>query len=101
MGRNLFVGNLAYRATEEMVRSLFEQIGEVESINIIMDRDTGRPRGFGFVKMVRDEDAARAVEELNGRPFLERALIVNEARPREGGGGGPRRGGGDRSGGRY
>ncbi len=92
MGQNLYVGNLAYRVTEEDLRDLFGKIGEVESVNIIMDRETGRPRGFGFVKMAKAEDAARAVDELNSRPFQGRALVVNEARPRAEGG--PRREGG-------
>ena len=83
MGRNLYVGNLAYRATEEMLRELFEQIGDVDTVSIIMDRQTSRPRGFGFVKMMTDEAATKAIEELNGKPFLERAMIVNEVRPRD------------------
>ncbi|MDM7915590.1 MAG: RNA recognition motif domain-containing protein [Candidatus Eisenbacteria bacterium] len=88
MGRNLYVGNLAYSVTEDELRNLFEQIGAVETVNIITDRETGRPRGFGFVKMTTDEDAQKAVEQLNGRPFLDRALVVNEARPKGDGGGG-------------
>ena len=96
MGRNLYVGNLAYGVTDDELRELFEQFGAIDSINIIADRETGRSRGFAFVKMVTDDDAARAIEGLNGHSFMDRALVVDEARPRgEGGGpGGP--GGGRR-----
>lgn len=82
MGRNLYVGNLSYRATEQQLRELFETIGEVDTVSIIMDRATGRPRGFGFVTMVTDDAAVKAIQDLNGKEFLERAMIVNEARPK-------------------
>ncbi len=82
MGRNLYVGNLAYGATEQQLRELFEQFGGVDTINVISDRETGRSRGFAFVKMMTQEDATRAVEALNGRSFLNRVLVVDEARPR-------------------
>ena len=90
MGRNLYVGNLSYRATEQQLRELFEQVGEVDVVSIIMDRATGRPRGFGFVTMGTDDVAVKAITDLNGKEFLERAMIVNEARPKGEGISGPR-----------
>lgn len=94
--KKLFVGNLPYTASEEDVQNLFSEHGTVHSVNLINDRDTGRPRGFGFVEM--DEDGAEAaIEALNGYSYSGRALQVNEAREREqrpyGGGGGGSRGG--------
>lgn len=96
--KNIFVGNLSFRTTEDEVRSLFAAYGSVDRVNLITDRDTGQPRGFGFVEMSNDGEAERAISELNGREFGGRAINVNEARPKEdrGGGGGPRRGGGYR-----
>jgi cold-inducible RNA-binding protein len=104
MAAKLFVGNLSYQATEEDLRELFQQAGTVESVRIITDQFTGRPRGFGFVEMSSKEEAERAIEQLNGRLFRDRNLVVNEARPqpnRSAGGprggrgeGGPRGGGG-------
>jgi RNA recognition motif-containing protein len=95
----LYVGNLPFTATEEGVRELFSQHGTVEKISLISDRDTGRPRGFGFVEM-SSADASRAMQALNGKDFDGRALKVNEAQERErsggGGGGGGYRGGGSR-----
>ena len=94
----LYVGNLPFTATEESVRELFSQHGTVEQISLISDRDTGRPRGFGFVEM-SSADASRAMQALNGKDFDGRALKVNEAQERErsgGGGGGGYRGGGSR-----
>ena len=88
----LFVGNLPFSATEDAVRALFSAHGTVESLALITDRDTGRPRGFGFVEMP-NADAARAMQALDGKDFEGRALKVNEAKAREGGGGG---GGGGR-----
>ena len=82
MGRNLYVGNLAYGATEENLRELFEQFGAVDSIDVISDRETGRSRGFAFVKMISQEDAAKAIDSLHGRSFMSRVLVVDEARPR-------------------
>ena len=90
--KNIFVGNLNFGATEAAVRSLFEAYGTVERVNLITDRDTGRPRGFGFVEMA-NADATRAMQALDGKDFGGRALKVNEAKAREGGGGG---GGGGR-----
>jgi cold-inducible RNA-binding protein len=94
--KNIFVGNLSFRTTEDEVRSLFAAYGSVERVNLITDRDTGQARGFGFVEMNNDSEAERAIAELNGRELGGRAINVNEARPKEdrGGGGGGRRGGG-------
>jgi len=88
----LYVGNLPFTATDEGVRTLFSQHGTVEKVSLISDRDTGRPRGFGFVEMP-NADAARAMQALNGTEFDGRALRVNEAQERSGGGarGGSRR----------
>jgi RNA recognition motif-containing protein len=89
----IYVGNLPFSATESEVRELFGQHGTIESVNLIMDRETGRPRGFGFVEMSR-EDAARAIQNRNGKKMGGRPLRVNEAQERTGGGaGGPPRGG--------
>jgi RNA recognition motif-containing protein len=90
----LYVGNLPFTATEESVRALFAPHGTVEKLSLISDRDTGRPRGFGFVEM-SNADAARAMQALNGQDFEGRTLRINEAQSRDGaagrGGGGPRR----------
>ena len=99
----IYVGNLSFTATEAEVRTLFEQHGAVTSVSLITDRETGRPRGFGFVEM-SDEDGAAAISALDGQAAGGRTLRVNEAKPRrEGGGGGggrpPRGGGGDWGGG--
>ena len=83
----IYVGNLPFSADEAAVRQLFEQHGKVESVALINDRDTGRPRGFGFVEMPSG-DAQRAIQSLNGQNMGGRPLRVNEAREREGGGGG-------------
>ena len=83
MGKKLYVGSLPFSATEESLRDLFASIGEVESVSVITDRDTGRSKGFGFVEMSSAEDAKKAIEELNGKTFMERALVVNEARPQQ------------------
>jgi len=90
----LFVGNLPFTATDDAVRALFSQHGTVEKVALINDRDTGRPRGFGFVEM-SNADASRAMQALNGADFDGRSLKVNEAQERErsGGGGGGNRGG--------
>jgi RNA recognition motif-containing protein len=84
----IYVGNLPFSATEDSVRTLFAQYGTVESVTLINDRETGRPRGFGFVEMARG-DAARAIQSLNGQDMGGRPLKVNEAqdKPRGGGGG--------------
>ena len=80
--KNIFVGNLSYSATEDAVRSLFEQYGTVDRVNLVTDRDSGQARGFGFVEMNSNSDADRAIAELNGREMDGRALNVNEARPK-------------------
>jgi RNA recognition motif-containing protein len=82
----IYVGNLPFSASESEVRELFAQHGTVESVSLITDRETGRPRGFGFVEMAR-ADATRAIQNLNGRELGGRALRVNEAQERTGGGG--------------
>jgi len=94
--KNIFVGNLSFRTTEEEVRGLFAAYGTVDRVNLITDRDTGQPRGFGFVEMSNDAEAERAIAELNGKQVGGRAINVNEARPKEdrGGGGGRGRGAG-------
>jgi cold-inducible RNA-binding protein len=97
--KNIFVGNLSFGATEDAVRSMFEQYGTVDRVSLITDRDTGQARGFGFVEMSNDAEAERAISELNGRELDGRALNINEARPktdRGGGGGGYGGGGGGR-----
>ena len=101
MPAKLFVGNLSFQAMEEDLRELFAQAGTVESVRIVTDQFTGRPRGFGFVEMSTKEEAAKAVEMLNGRLFRDRNLVVDEARPQpQRGSGGPRTGsGGPRGGG--
>ena len=81
MARNVYVGNLPWGATEEDVRAAFEAFGEVISVKLINDRETGRPRGFGFVEM-EDQGALEAIESLDGSDFGGRNLKVNEARPR-------------------
>ncbi len=89
--KNIYVGNLSFGATEDSVRSLFETHGTVGRVNIVTDRDTGQPRGFGFVEMNNDGEGEKAIAALNGVEFDGRALTVNEARPkteRSGGGGG-------------
>jgi RNA recognition motif-containing protein len=88
----LYVGNLPFTASEDSVRTLFSAHGTVEKVSLINDRDTGRPRGFGFVEM-SNADASRAMQALNGKDFEGRALKVNEAQERSGGGGGGGRGG--------
>lgn len=103
MNKKLYVGNLPYSATEDQVRALFGQAGEIVEIALIMDRETGRPKGFGFVEMATEEGAQEAIKRFNGYTFDNRNLTVNEARPREerGGGGGFRRDRDDRGGGGY
>ena len=95
MAKTIYVGNLPFSATEDQVRETFAKHGNVLSVKLISDRETGRPRGFGFVEMeVAEADAA--VQELNGKDFGGRTLRVNEARERENRGGGGGGGGGDR-----
>ena len=95
MGNRLYVGNLPFSADENQVRELFGQNNrEVSEVKLITDRDTGRPRGFGFVEMANSEQAEAAIAELNGYSLDGRALTVNEARERSSSGGGGRGGGG-------
>ncbi|MBL0926335.1 MAG: RNA-binding protein [Phycisphaerales bacterium] len=98
----IYVGNLPYQTTDNDLRSLFEPHGTVTSASIVMDRETGRSRGFGFVEMATDSEAQTAISALNGSQFSGRALTVNEARPKSpsGGGGGYGGGGGGGRGGR-
>ena len=91
--KKLYVGNLSYGATESTIRSLFENYGAVDTVNLITDRNTGQSKGFGFVEMTNDAEAQQAISALNGKEIDGRALTVNEARPKEersGGGGGRR-----------
>ncbi len=93
MGKKLYVGNLPFSVTDESLSAKFSTIGSVDSAKIIMDRDSGRSKGFGFVEMTNDEEADKAVNELNGADFDGRALKVSEARPQEERSGGGGRGG--------
>jgi len=97
---NIYVGNISYQASDDDLLEVFEAIGSVDSASIIFDRYSGRSKGFGFVEMPNDEEATRAIEELDGKELLGRPLKVNQARPREdrprrSGGGGGYGGGGD------
>jgi len=85
--KNVFVGNMSFEATEGGLRSLFEPFGQITRIQLITDRDTGRARGFGFVEMSNDEEAAKAIAALNGTQMDGRALNVNEAKPKAAGSG--------------
>jgi RNA recognition motif. (a.k.a. RRM, RBD, or RNP domain) len=105
MGNKLYVGNLAYSVRDEDLQQAFAQFGNVSSAKVMMDRDTGRSKGFGFVEMGTDAEAQSAISGMNGQALDGRALVVNEARPREerpggfGGGGRPGGGGGGFGGG--
>jgi RNA recognition motif-containing protein len=101
MSKKLYVGNLAFQTTSQDLQQLFAQAGTVESASVIEDRDTGQSKGFAFVEMSTEEEAASAIEQFNGKEVAGRTLKVNEARPREnrGGGGGGRGFGGNRGGG--
>jgi RNA recognition motif-containing protein len=102
VGKKLYVGNLTYRVNESDLEALFSQFGTVQSAQIIVDRDTNRSKGFGFVEMGSDAEAQAAIQALNGRDHDGRNLTVNEAKPREDRGGGGRGGyggGGGRGGG--
>lgn len=92
MATKLFVGSLPYNVDSDQLKAFFSEIGEVVEANVISDRDSGRSKGFGFVEMASEEDAKKAVKELNNKELDGRSIIVNEARPREerprGGGGG-------------
>ena len=99
MGKKLYVGNLAFGVTNKDLEELFAEAGICESVAIISDRATGQSRGFGFVEMGSNADAQKAIQQLDGRELQGRALKVNEAREREGGGGRGGRGGGGGGGG--
>ncbi len=107
MGNKLYVGNLAYSVRDETLQEAFSQFGQVTSAKVMMDRDTGRSKGFGFVEMGSDAEAQSAINGMNGQDVDGRAIVVNEARPREerpggfGGGGGRSGGGGFGGGGGY
>jgi len=94
--KNLFIGNMSFQTTEGDLRALFEPYGEITRIHIVQDRETGQPRGFAFVEVADDAEAAKAISALNGKEVAGRALKVNEAtpRPERSGGGGSRGGGG-------
>ena len=99
--KKLYVGNLSFEASEQSLRDWFSEAGaQVDNVNLIRDRDTNQLRGFGFVEISNDEEAERAIQTLNGKDFLGRAVVVNEARPPREGGGGGRGGGGGGGGGR-
>jgi cold-inducible RNA-binding protein len=110
MGTKIYVGNIAFNVSEEEIRNLFAPFGAIESVKLISDPATGRQRGFGFVEMASAPDAAKAIAELNGKSFMERALAVSEAKPQQsrdrgfgnrgGGYGNNKRGGGGGFGGR-
>ena len=93
MGRRLYVGNLAWTVTDQDLQEAFSEVGQVDSTQVIIDRATNRSRGFGFVEMASDDAAEAAIKKLNGREIKGRAIRVNEAQARTGGGGGDRRGG--------
>lgn len=108
MGNKLYVGNLAYSVRDESLHDAFSQFGTVNSAKVMMDRETGRSKGFGFVEMGSDAEAQSAINGMNGQALEGRAIVVNEARPREerpggfgGGGGGSRGGYGGGGGGGY
>ncbi len=101
MGNKLYVGNLAYSVRDENLQQRFSEFGTVTSAKVMMDRDTGRSKGFGFVEMGSDAEAQAAIRGLNGQSLDGRAIVVNEARPKEGGFGGGGGGGGRSGGGGY
>jgi RNA recognition motif-containing protein len=96
--KNIYVGNLDFKVTEDELRQAFAAYGQVDNVTILKDRDTGQPRGFGFVEMANDEEAEKAINGMNGAQLGKRALNVNEARPKVNRGGFDR--GGSRQGGR-
>ena len=87
---NIYVGNLPYGVADEDLQDIFEKYGAIDKAKVIMDRESGRSKGFGFVEMPNDDEAQEAIEALDGYSIQGRSLKVNTARPREGGGGGPR-----------
>ena len=101
MGKRIYVGNLSYDVTDSALEEMFAAHGTVQSAQVIMDRDTGRSKGFGFVEMNSDREAQAAIQALNGKDMDGRSLTVNEARPKTEGGGGGGRGGYGGGGRRY
>jgi RNA recognition motif-containing protein len=99
MATKLYVGNLSYQATDQELNDLFSEVGSVASAQIVTDRYSGQSRGFGFVEMASEDDAQKAIAAIHGRNIGGRTLVVNESRPREGGGGGGYGGGGGSRGG--
>lgn len=99
MSMKLYVGNLSFQTTDQDLQTLFAQAGTVESVSLVTDRETGRPRGFGFIEMGSKAEGESAISQFNGKEVDGRSLTVNEAKPREnrGGGGGFGGGGGGRS----
>lgn len=97
----IYVGNLSFKTSEEQLLELFSEFGDVASAKIITDRETGRSRGFGFIEMDDDGQADEAIEELHDSDFMDRALVVNKARPKKDDGGFGNRSGGGRPRGRY
>ncbi len=79
---NIYVGNLSFKVSENELEELFKEFGEVSSVKIITDKFSGRSKGFGFITIDNDDEAKKAIEELNGNPFKERDMVVNEARPK-------------------
>jgi RNA recognition motif-containing protein len=100
MSTKLYVGNLSFRVSSDDLFEHFSQAGQVESANVVQDRETGRSRGFGFVEMASEDEATSAIAQFNGTEYDGRNMVVNEARPRENGGGGGGRGGYGGGGGR-
>ena len=95
--KKLYVGNLPFQATEQDISNWLTQAGATGArVSLVTDRDSGQPRGFGFVEIDNDDEAARVIQALNGQDFMGRKVVVNEARPREGGGGRGGYGGGGR-----
>lgn len=98
MAKKLYVGNISYAVDQDALQALFAPFGAVQSVKLITDNQTGRSKGYGFVEMTNDEEAAKAIADLNGKEVEGRVLRVDEAKPQEGGGGGRRGGGGGRGG---
>ncbi len=96
MGRKLYVGNLPYSVNQQSLQDTFSHCGTVESVNVIMDRDTGQSKGFAFVEMTRDNEAQKAIDTLNGSSMDGRDIVVNEAKPMRPRGGDSGRGNGQR-----
>lgn len=81
MGRKLYVGNMSYETTEQQLRELFSQAGKVETVSLIIDKFSNKPKGFGFIEMATDEEATKAIAQFNGQTLADRQIVVNEAKP--------------------